>query len=477
MPALQRPKRRHSVRSSSIRFDLGGIAQHSLVEHALCSVDRKTSLVDGYLHETGYFFQDKNRNLKKANVRVACPFGLSPNDELFLWGLLHLVFAQNDPTPEFSATPHFCLRQLGIVDAKSNQGKRYDVFRQAIHRLAGVVYSNDGFYDPIRGEHRNVAFGLLKYSLPLDPSSSRAWRFIWDQQFFEFCYAMRGAFQFDLSTYRELDFASRRLFLFLAKQFWRRPRVTADLTHLAVNVLGFSPKVAIPDLKIKLRRCAEKLVGAGVIELPATHPALADLFAKRARGRYDVTFHRGPYFDRPYGGPSTLKLCDSHIYDPLKSIGFDDTSIHHILRTYKPRMIQEWADITLAAVEREIINKDPKAYFHYYIQRAAKRETTPPDWWYELRKKEQKRDVERQLAGSPTVSDAFCRSDGFDRAFDAYIACEAKDAFHSIMSDLTTQFSKAGQSDPQARQSAEQFARQHLRNRFVADHPEFRESE
>ncbi|MGD0896628.1 MAG: hypothetical protein ABR915_02250 [Thermoguttaceae bacterium] len=38
---------------------------------------------------------------------------------------------------------------------------------------------HDHFYDPIRGEHRDVGFGFFSYSLPLDPRSSRAWRFAW----------------------------------------------------------------------------------------------------------------------------------------------------------------------------------------------------------------------------------------------------------------------------------------------------------
>jgi len=168
-----------TIRSPVSRFDFGGLAQHSLVEHALCALDPRLSMVNGYIHKTGYFFQDRNRNRKRANVTVACPFGLSPNDELFLWGLLQLTFLQDDPTPELVATPHFCLRQLGIVDTKSSQGKRYEVFRQAIKRLAGVVYCNDKIYDAVRNEHRDVAFGFLKYNLPFDPASSRAWRFVW----------------------------------------------------------------------------------------------------------------------------------------------------------------------------------------------------------------------------------------------------------------------------------------------------------
>jgi hypothetical protein len=460
-------------RSKFTRFDRSALSQHSLVEHALCAVDPKQSLKQGYIHKASYFLQDKNRNLKKANVRVACPFGLSPNDELFLWGLLHLVFTQDDPTPEFSATPHYCLRQLGIVDATSSQGKRYMIFREAIKRLAGVAYTNDRFYDPIRGEHRDIAFGFLKYSLPIDPASSRAWRIVWDQQFFEFCYAQRGSFQFDLDTYRQFDVATRRLFLFLTKLFWRRQTATIDICHLAVNVLGFSATLPLKKLKQKTAVCANKLLAANIITLPHGTQSIAETIHKRNKGRHDITFHRGPYFDRQRQRVSTATLTDSPAYDPLKTIGFDDFTIRRILQTYKPQLVQNWADITLAANERKMITKDPKAYFNYYIKRAAGSNTTPPDWWRELRKQEERQRFEEQNAAAPTIGSAFAQSDGFNRAFDVFLESEAKEVFDKIMSEWTSNFTKAGQSTPEAKRSAEQLARQHLHDQFASDHPEF----
>ena len=84
-----------------------------------------------------------------------------------------------------------------------------------------MTYINDHFYDPVRGEHRDVAFGFFSYSLPVDPASSRAWRFVWDPIFFEFCQAARGSLVFDLKPTVSLDVASRRLFLLLKKIFWR----------------------------------------------------------------------------------------------------------------------------------------------------------------------------------------------------------------------------------------------------------------
>ena len=85
------------------------------MEHALCPLDPAASLRDHLVHEATYGYTDRHGHLKHAHVRVFCPSGLSPADEFILSGLLALTFAQPEPSPEFHATPHYCLRQLGLI--------------------------------------------------------------------------------------------------------------------------------------------------------------------------------------------------------------------------------------------------------------------------------------------------------------------------------------------------------------------------
>jgi hypothetical protein len=221
-----------------------GHAQLSLVEHALCPLDPAASLRDHLVHQTAYTARDRQGHILTANVRVTCPSGLSAADEFTLWGLLALTFAQPEPGRELHATPHYCLRKLGLIERNDSKGgKDYQLFRDTVRRLARVIYENTAFYDPIRGEHRDVAFGFLKYSLPTSPESSRAWRFVWDQQFFEFCQATGGSLWFDLATYRKLDSASRRLFVLIQKIFHRSGvSPTFNVQRLCVDVLGFAPR-------------------------------------------------------------------------------------------------------------------------------------------------------------------------------------------------------------------------------------------
>lgn len=219
------------------------MTQLSLVEHALCPLDPSVSMQPYFTHSAEYFFTDRQGSRRKATARVVCPSGLSARDELYLWGLLALIFSQPEPSIEFFATPHYCLRQLGLIDGTLHRGgKNYELFRSAIERLSAVTYQNDNFYDPVRSEHCAVSFGFFSYRLPLGTESSRAWRFYFDPLFFEITKAAGSALAFDLPTYRSLDSASRRLYLFLKKIFWRRHASLAfDVRHIAVNVLGFSP--------------------------------------------------------------------------------------------------------------------------------------------------------------------------------------------------------------------------------------------
>ena len=372
----------------------------SLVEHALCPLDSRQSLKENLLHFNEYFYTDRNRHQRKAQARISAPLGLSSKDEFYLWGLLSLTCSQPKPESELYATPHYCLRQLGIIDQRSKRGGRqYQRFMEAMERLALVSYRNDAFYDPIRGEHRKVAFRFFSYSLPVDPKSSRAWRISWDPIFFELCMAGSQQFRFDLAVYRDLDCASRRLFLLLQKMFAKRlTEARFELRHLAVHVLGFNESLPTKTLRKKLQTTLDRLIAVGVVK-----PATTFITGKRG-GPYSVAIERGAYFTTRAQFRIAADLSASPLYDPLKAVGLDEAAIRRFVRDFEPRLVQEWADITLAAKERKgkkFFRRNPQAYFVDNVQQAAQGNRTPPDWWQELRHSENREKRMGQPA-SPT---------------------------------------------------------------------------
>jgi hypothetical protein len=304
--------------------------------------------------------------------------------------------------------------------------------------------------------------------LPLDPESSRAWRIVWNPIFFEFVDAAGGHFQFDLATYRELDPASRRLFLFVSKVFARRettPRL--NVRHLSEHVIGFSPTLDVKYMKVKVARAVGRLVEVGVL---ATY---GDLFRKHGKGDYSLTLARGPYFDRRPGvggGPSP----EPALLDPLLSIGFDAATADRLLRRYPPRLVSEWADITLAAKERfqpSFFRRSPQAFFVDNIKNAAAGNRTPPDWWHDVRKAEWAA-AEKPLL--PLIGDragGHGAQDGVDD--EGQLAGESRQVFEKVRDDLFGHLLAAGESRAEATARAARLARVHIEKRQPALGPGF----
>lgn len=439
-----------ATRNERKTFLTKGIGQLSLVEHALCPLDARAGLRGNLVFNTGYQYTGPDRRRCNATATVFSPLGLSPEDEYYLWGLLALTLQQPEPDAEFHATPHYCLRQLGVIDHHSRRGGRqYNYFTEVIERLSAVTYRNDRFYDPIRAEHRQVCFGFLSYSLPIHPESGRAWRFIWNPLFFEFVAAASGSFRFDLATYRDLDPASRRLFLFLSKVFSRRdttPRL--DLRQFGVNTLGFSANLSTPDLKIRVRRLIARLVAIGVVGTTEVR--------KESAGVYTLMLSRGPYFDSRPAAPAAPASA-SPLVDPLRSLGFDPPAIVRLIKKYPRPALREWIDITLAAKERfkpSFFKRSPQAYLVDNLKAIATGNRTPPDWWLDVRK------AERASAESKLLSGLIHEpSQSWDSAV---LEKDSMETFERVRRELFGEFTRAGDSPVVARGKAHRLALAHI---------------
>ena len=388
MPPRARKKNKVIVHDSPRVIGLG---QLSLVEHALCPLDQRASLSESLVYGAGYSYTDQHGNRCRANAKVIAPLGMTVTDEFYLWGLLALANRQEASAGELIATPHWILRQLGVIDAKSRRGGRqYQQFSDAIRRLSAVTYLNDAFYDPIRSEHRRVSFGFFSYSLPDDPNSSRVWRFAWDPILIEMIQADAGHLHFDLSLYRTLDPGSRRLFLFVSKVFYRRRSLRAiPLSQLAIGTIGFSESIHARDLRMKVKRCLGRLVDSGVL-------AEASVY-RTPPGNYFVHMSRGDRLSASSCRDSKPPQLESPMLEVLRSIGFDDASSFRLIHRFQrqPKLLAEWCDITQAAMERfgpTFFRNSPMAFLIDSIDKASKGNRMPPDWWNELRRSESSQD-------------------------------------------------------------------------------------
>ena len=410
----------------------------------------------------------QNGKRETARSTVSAAFGLSPGDEFYLWGLLGLTFNQAGDGDDLLATPHFMLKNLGVIDATSDRGgSAYRAFRESLQRLAGVVYHCDGFYDPIRREHRTTTFGFLSYSLPVDPMSSRAWRIAWDPIFLEFCRDARGSLAFDLSVYRELDPASRRLYLFLSKIFWRREWTHwLDVRTLAIDVLGFAPSIAMRNLKQKLKRAILRLAEQGLVQLP-DGILTKELFVERDDGGCLVRVRRGVALRRGASRATLASIRELAIYDPLHAIGLEDEAIGRVSRQYKHALVQQWADITLAAKEKlgqRFFKKSPQAFFMDNLLQAANHGRTPPDWWWAC-KREQEQRITSPLAKQLVECGQQPRK-AVERDFVDFLKGPGRSELEKLTSNATDDFRRSGLSGPESVKRATELCIAHLRTQY-----------
>ena len=429
---------KHMSRNSS-KIIHNGVGQLTLVEHALCPLDTRVSLQEDASYETTFSYSDEYRKRRTARVRIFCPLGLLPQDELFVWGLLALTLADDDSDGELHVTRHYLLKHLGLIDSGTRRGGRqYGRITAAIDRIAAIQYFNDGFYDPIRSEHRKVNFGFFSYSMPADLSSSRAWRIAWDPIFFEFAKAARGALRFDLSIYRELDVASRRLYLFASKVLCRRAiSHPMRVDEIVTNVLGYDPSLAPFEQNARLRKCLRRLVAFGILRPDDTR------LYKRSKNCYSVVMAKGAFLRKPV---SNLHV-ESPLFEPLCEIGFKPIDAKRLLSKYSPHLVREWIDITLAAKERfgpSFFNRSPAAFLRYYLDRATAGKDGPPDWWHQVRKAEEYARAERaRKRRSTQIPDQLPK--------------KAMDSLDNVRDDIFHQFLAAGQSEKQATENARRF--------------------
>ena len=362
-----------------------GVGQLSLVEHSLCPLAASGS--ENLVHAVEYHYSDAKRRRKAAKVRIFAPLGLSSTDELYLWGLLNLTLAQPTIDGTLTATPDWCLKQMGVINAGSRRGGRqYQQFTDALERLSTVNYLSDACFDPNRGEYRRVSFGFLSYSLPVDLRSSRAWTIVWDSVFFDLIQAKGGSMRFDLGLYRSLDAASRRLLLFMLKVGYRKGRLPVfDLRHLAVDLLGLSSSLALRDMKVKVARTLKRLENAEVISSSA--------ITRIKPGKFSVSFERGEYLNRLPEQMNPISEEESPLMDGLLAIGFESRAAVRIVRGYPTKLVAQWTDVTQAALERfgpNHFHVSPMAFFVDSIKKAAQGTRTPPDWWQDAKRKERR---------------------------------------------------------------------------------------
>lgn len=377
-----------------------GIAQLSLLETALWPLQggqRESSTFD-----TTYTFQTAGEQ-RSSRVTVYAPLGLQSIDEYVLWGLLGISLSQRDSSATLLATPYWIIKRLGMALG----GFQYEQLRASLERLALVAYQNTAFYNPLSQEHERVTFHFFSSFLPTrkrgaEVDTQRAWRIEWSPLFFQMCQATGGTLLFDLDLYRQLSPASRRLFLKLKDRFWRSPKVFLNVDDLTINGLGFSADRPLKKRKFDLTNCILELLNHRVIELGKGQTDPRDLFLKRSKGCYVVSFYKGEYFRSPLLARTTRQknaISEHPLFDPLRQIGVDVPMIRRLFHEFSASQIKRWIRITDAAMHEK-----PQGFPGFKVSPAAflidgiQHNRMPPEWIHAHEKRQLQERWERDRA-------------------------------------------------------------------------------
>ena len=207
-----------------------------------------------------------------------------------------------------------------------------------------------------------------------------------DPLFFSLIEPLKAHLWFDLETYRSLDGASRRLYLVLKKIFHHRSHSPRwQLQDLAVNVLGYSPSLKPKELRKKVRECGERLRRVGVVD------ANRQFFHGTGRETV-VQFQRAAAGKQRPRRPGVLSLHELPIYEQWVAIGVDEPGMGYLKRNYSMELLQEWADITLAAHEHhgpKFFDRSRAAYYIDNLEAAGWPPKAPARLVVRIKKREQ----------------------------------------------------------------------------------------
>ena len=336
------------------------------------------------MHRPGFeFFEGKKK--RHATATIDCRRGLRAEDDAYLWAMLANALREPEPQLVSYCGVRYLLRTVGL----SESGRSTELLRQVLHRLGGVRYSNDHFYDPIKHERRSVDFGFLSTDIPRNKDSFRPWRIGWDPLFFEYVQAWGGFLGFDLDTYRSLRPATGRLYLYLKKLLFKR-NVThyINVQNLATHTLGFSATLRVGEQNRKVRQCASELAGLGIITLSDPKELIEVVGSGRGKG-YRCRFHRGSAFEQSASKPQRSE-AQGPTFDLLQQVGLDANVAARMLQDYPTAMLSKWADVALAGKEAGAkFRTGPEAFFVASVKADAKSGRPLPEWYHRLRKEEE----------------------------------------------------------------------------------------
>lgn len=245
---------------------------------------------------------DRGRNepvTRKLTITASDEYGLPTalDDEVIL-GLVQLTAKQKFQDRRVHFTRRELIRELSWRD----ESKSYARIEESLKRWLGVtLYYDKAWWSKEEQCWVDESFHILeqvtlfdrdriarrKKSLPDDPKAGLS-SFMWNDVVFT---SFRTGYikQLDFDLYKRLRSPiAKRLFRFLDKRFYHRPKLEFELTEFAFEHIGISRNYHTGEIKRRLVPAIAELEQCGFLKtLPQE-----ERFLRHARGKWDVVFIR-----------------------------------------------------------------------------------------------------------------------------------------------------------------------------------------
>lgn len=285
---------------------------------------------------------DKSANkrvTRKLTITASDKYGLptAMDDEVIL-GLIQLTGKQDFSDRRVFFTRYELLKLLNWADTTRN----YRRLEQSLNRWLGVtLYYEKAWWSKEEQSWVNEGFHILDHVQILDQERQRKASkrnveqagkssFVWNDVVFS---SFRAGYikQIDFEFYKSLESAiAKRMYRFLDKRFYHRPRHEFDLRTFACEHIGLSKGYHNGELKRVLTPAIEELQNLGFIESASA----ADRFICKARGEWSIVFTRA-------SKQAARQSIDSPLIVSLIQRGISSASARRIAAQVPAERVQE----------------------------------------------------------------------------------------------------------------------------------------
>lgn len=325
-----------------------GKDEMNLAEFPLCAIsDRLNPNQESLVFEDRVWDKSRGATItRQLLITGAKEYGLpTAHDDEVLLGLIQLSKLQGFASRRVPFTRYQLIRLLGWRD----ETKSYERIEKSLNRWIGVtLYYQNAWRDREHQSWVDEKFHLLDNVTLLDREKIALHReaqtelpitsFTWNEVVFR-SFQVGNLKSLDFDFFKQLEGAvAKRLYRFLDKRFFHRPRWEFNLQELCWEHVGLARSYDSSNLKRKLRPAISELEGKRfLVEVPDS-----ERFRRLATGEWCVVFERAR---KESSKPEKLNSPNELLGQALVDRGVRPSAAADIVRRFPAERIQHQIEV------------------------------------------------------------------------------------------------------------------------------------